>query len=138
MTATLDYSLREGLEFGTDEMGRANFAMILNFATETFTDVLYVASKAEAKGLSDTNLVSVETLAHMTYEELSKQDEDAANMWNLSWQHIIEGDTWLVGYLKRMDGVVKVDSQSIDEASSSCELLLFMDLEELAAATKDM
>jgi hypothetical protein len=136
MTATLNYDLRNGLEFGTDEMGQANLKMVIDFALETFFDTLLLAARAEAKGMADTNMISVRTLCHVVWDELMKQDEEAAGMWNEGWFHIVKDGTVLGHFLKNWKNTIYIDAQSADESESVADLLLYLDLEALTMQAK--
>ena len=136
MTATLNYDLRTGLEAGTDEYGLANFKMILDFATETFFDTLLLVAQAEAKDLADTNLVSIRDLCHVVFDELKKQDADAANLWNMSWFEIIKDGKMLGHFLKNWKNIIFIDAQSADEGETVADLLLYLDIEALNMAAK--
>jgi hypothetical protein len=136
MTATLNYDLRNGLEFGTDEMGIANLKMVMDFATETFFDTLLLVARAEAKDLADTNLVSIRDLCHVVFDELKKQDEDAAEMWNAAWFDLIKDGKMLGHWLKNWKNIIYIDAQSADEGESVADLLLYLDLEALTMQFK--
>lgn len=131
MTATLNYDLRNGLESGTDEMGAANLKMIMDFAVETFFDTLLLASKAKAKGLINSNLISVRDLCHVVFDDLKKQDKEFAGIWNSSWFEIIKNGEMLCHWLENWKGIIFVDSQSIDEGESIADLLLYLDYNAL-------
>ena len=136
MTATLNYALREGLEFGTDEMGQANLKMILDFTYETWFDTLRVAALALEQGLTDTSFISIEILCQMVFEQLKQQDKDAADIWNKGWVQIIKDGTFIGHFLTSWKNIVLVDQQSLDESDCIADVLLTMDLEALRIAAK--
>lgn len=129
MTATLNYDLRNGLEFGTDEMGQANLKMILDFVAETWVDTLILAAKAQRAGMTDKVNISVEVLSQVAFEQLRKQDEDAAQLWNASWINIVEDGKFVAFVLKNGDGTIKVDADSLEDGEHVAELELFFDVE---------
>jgi hypothetical protein len=136
MTATLNYDLRNGLEFGTDEMGQANLKMVIDFALETFFDTLLLVARAQDKGMADTNLVGIRDLCHVVFDDLKKQDEEAAQIWNASWFDIIKDGTVLGHFLKNWKNTIYIDAQSADEGETVADLLLYLDLEALTMQAK--
>ena len=85
---TLNFSLLEGLEPGTDDFGIANLKMIMDFALQTIDDITWLAAVANDKGQVDTPVVSFEGLVKHVASELYDQSVDHAEMWVKTYEEL--------------------------------------------------
>ena len=80
-TITLDFSLLEGLEPGTEDFGVANLKMIMDFALQTIDDITWLASVAHDKGEIDTPVVGFTGITKYIASELYDQSVHHAEIW---------------------------------------------------------
>ena len=126
--ATLNYSLREGLEFGTDEMGMANLKMILDYAADSFTEALLQVAQGYKNDEVTTNRVSIGTLCEYVFHQLREDDTDAAQMWNKSWFQLVSDGKFVTHWLQNWKGIIFVDAEQSENAQGFDEVVIYMDL----------
>ena len=134
--ATLDYTIRNGFELGTEDYGIANLQMILSFAKETFVSTLYLVAKAQQIGECDTNLVSIRDLARVTFSDLKKLDKEVAALWNESWGHIACSEMFIEDLLTSFRNIIFADVEDAKESGNYADILFSLDFEAFTIAAK--
>ena len=89
---TLNFSLLEGLEPGTDEFGQANLKMMMDFALQTVDEITWLAAIANDKGQVDTPVVSYEGMVKHIASELYDQSVQHAELWAETYETIYPED----------------------------------------------
>ena len=133
---TLDYTIRNGFEIGTEDYGIANLQMVLSFAKETFVNTLYLVAKAKQIGECDTNLVSIRDLARVTFSDLKKLDEEVAAIWNESWKHIACSEMFIDDLLSSFKNIISVDVEDAKESGDYADILFSLNIDAFAIAVK--
>ena len=118
---TLNFSLLEGLEPGTDEFGMANLKMIMDFALDTIDEITRLAALAHLKGEVDTPNVSADGITKFIATEMMEQSVPHADMFMESYQTILPK-------------VVYYWVKNFDFAAITDDGALYVDMEEVHAA----
>ena len=133
---TLDYSILTDLEVGTEEYGIARLKMILDFANETFVDMLHLAALGFDQGEVGTNYISIRTLSRVMYGQLQEQDEEIASIWGQSWKHIACSEHFIKNLLESWKHIIFVNVDGAEESGENADITFGLDLEAFNIACK--
>lgn len=131
MSVTLNYDLLSGHEPGTEDYGYARFAMVLDFAADSFLDSLYIFAKAKKQGKIESNTVTIRNLCKGVFNDLLEQDEELAEIWGQSWNQILGGGEMLLEWMKNWKGFVFFDQMDGDDIA---DFTLYLDFDALKMA----
>lgn len=94
---TLNYETREGIQEGTDEFGKANLKMLLDFSAETIQQVTWLAALAYKQEMVETPVCDGVALVKTIHHQLQQEDEHFAELWAKSWEVVFPRVTqiWL-------------------------------------------
>ena len=134
--ATLDYTIRNGFELGTEDYGIANLQMVMSFANEVFIDTLIYVAQAHEAGEIDTNYVSIRLLSKQVYNYLKEQDAEIAGIWGQSWGHIACSEQFIDNILSNWKNVVSANVEDAKESGNYADIEFGVDLEALSIAAK--
>jgi len=134
--ATLDYTIRNGFELGTEDYGIANLQMVMNFANEIFIDTLVYVAQAHEAGDIHTNYVSIRMLSEQVFNYLKDQDAEIAGIWNESWGHIACSEQFIDNLLSNWKNIVTADVAAAKESGNYADIEFGLDLEALNIAAK--
>ena len=134
--ATLDYTIRNGFELGTEDYGIANLHMVMNFANEVFIDTLVYVAQAHNAGDINTNYVSIRLLSEQVFNYLKEQDAEVAGIWNESWGHIACSEQFIENILSNWKNIITTDVTTAKESGNYADIEFGVDLEALNIAAK--
>ena len=133
---TLDYSILTDLEVGTKEYGIARLKMVLDFANETFVDMLHLAALGFDQGEVGTNYISIRTLSRVMYGQLQEQDNELASIWGESWKHIACSEDFIKNILESWEHIIFIDADNAKESGDYGDIQFGLDLEAFNIACK--
>jgi len=134
--ATLDYTIRNGFELGTEDYGIANLHMVMNFANEVFVDTLVYVAQAHNAGDINTNYVSIRLLAEQVFNYLKEQDAEVAGIWNESWKHVACSEHFIDNLLSNWKNILSADVEAAKESGDYADIEFGVDLRALNLAAK--